>query len=375
MNILIFSWRGPSHPNAGGAEISTHEHAKGWVGAGHEVTLFTSAFAGCRKEEIKDGVKIIRRGKQILGVQWEAFKWYLFGRHSRFDLVIDQFHGIPFFTPIFVRTKKLAFIHEVTKEVWKLNPWRVPMNWLPSVLGTFFEPLIFKLFYTRVPFMTVSNSTKKDLVQWGIDSSQIAVIFNGIRIEKINLLKKEKKKTLVFLGALSKDKGIEEAIEAFQLIDQLELKQWRFWIIGKAESRYLEKLKQQCMDLGIKKSVTFWGFVSEKKKFELLSKSHIVINSSIREGWGLVVIEAASMGVPTVAYNVPGLRDSILNNKTGIICFKKTPTCLASEIVNLINDSEKYQQMSTNARQWSKRFAWDKSTKSSLLLLKHLTYS
>src|SRR3989344_6589986 len=180
MNILIFSWRGPNHPNTGGAEISTHEHAKGWVKAGHEVILFTSAFAGCREEVEKDGVKIIRRGRQIFGVQWEAFKWYLFGKHPNFDLVVDQFHGIPFFTPIYVKAKKIGFIHEVTKEVWKLNPWPWPFNQIVGFFGKTFEPLLFKLLYKRIPFMTVSNSTKNDLIEWGVPPALITVIQNGI---------------------------------------------------------------------------------------------------------------------------------------------------------------------------------------------------
>jgi len=48
MNILVFSWRDPKHPLAGGAEQVMHEHMKGWVGAGHKVTLFTSHFSGGR---------------------------------------------------------------------------------------------------------------------------------------------------------------------------------------------------------------------------------------------------------------------------------------------------------------------------------------
>src|SRR6266498_3127303 len=110
MNILIFSWRGPKHPNAGGAEISTHEHAKGWVKAGHRVTLFTSYFPNSKKEEVIDGIEVKRYGRQMFGVQWEAFVWYLFKPHEKFDLVIDEFHGIPFFTPLYVKVKKMGFI-------------------------------------------------------------------------------------------------------------------------------------------------------------------------------------------------------------------------------------------------------------------------
>lgn len=372
MNILLLSWRGLKHPNAGGAEISTHEHAKGWVKGGHKVTLFTSFYKGAKDKEIIDGVEIIRKGSQVFGVQVEAFKWYLLKSHPAFDIVIDQFHGIPFFTPLFVRCKKLGFIHEVTKEVWRLNPWSKPFNLIPAILGPFFEHLIFKFFYRNIPFMTVSESTKKDLIKWGIPQNQITVIHNGLNVTYVKSNhRKEKKKTLIFLGALSKDKGIEEALKAFSLIEKYE-KQWQFWVVGKCDLRYLKKIRAQGKELGISQKVKFWGFVSDKKKFELLSKAHIAINPSIREGWGLVVIESAAAGIPTVGYNSPGLRNSIIHNKTGIICSENTKEDLASNVLKLMNDEKKYKEISQNAKIWSKKFSWEKSVNKSIILLKNL---
>ncbi len=95
LNILILSWRGPGHPNSGGAETSTHEHAKGWVEAGHKVTLFTSDYSGAKEQEVIDGVNIIRSGSQIFGVHLRAFKWFMWEKHPKYDLIVDQFHGIP----------------------------------------------------------------------------------------------------------------------------------------------------------------------------------------------------------------------------------------------------------------------------------------
>lgn len=373
MNILCLSWRGPKHPNAGGAEISTHEHAKGWVKAGHKVTLFTSGYKGAKALEYIDGVRVIRRGSQYLSVQIAAFKWFMLDRKEEFDIVIDEFHGIPFFTPLYVRSKKIGFIHEVTKEVWRMNSWKVPLSFLPSVLGTLLEPFIFRLLYTNIQFMTVSCSTKKDLVEWGIPQNQIVVIYNGLNaLKKIRPFKKEKKKTLIFLGTLSKDKGIKDAIKVFRIVDQAEEGKWQFWVVGKVDPGYLEYLKVFCQKLGIRKKVSFWGFVSEDKKFELLSKAHIAINPSIREGWGLVVIEAASVGTPTIAYNVPGLRDSIINQKTGIISSENTVAELAAGILGLMDNEKKYKLISKNAILWSKRFSWKKSIKESLGLIDNL---
>ena len=371
LNILVLSWRGPGHPHAGGAELSTHEHVKGWVKAGHCVTLFTSSYAGAKKEEVIDGVNIIRRGSQIFGVHWEAFKWYLFGSHPKFDLVVDQFHGIPFFTPLYVRGKKLAFIHEVTKEVWSLNPWSWPFNLIPTLVGRIFEPLIFMLLYKNIPFMTVSQSSKRDLTLWGIPEKNITVVHNGLDVPKIkhNFLK-EKKKTLIFLGALSKDKGVEDVLKTFSILGSIT-NNFQFWIVGKGEAFYLKSLKLQASELKIDKKVKFWGFVNEEKKYELLKRAHLLINPSTREGWGFVVMEAASQGTPTIGYNVAGLRDSIIDGKTGILT-DTNPQAMAKDLVYLINNKNKYKDFSVNCINWAESFKWEESVIESLALLKKL---
>lgn len=371
MNILIFSWRGPGHPNAGGAEISTHEHAKAWVKAGHGVTLFTSHYQGAREKEAIDGVLLIRRGRQFFEVQWEAFKWYLFENHPKYDLVIDQFHGIPFFTPLYIKTKKLAFIHEVTKEVWKFNQFLPPFNFLIGNVGMIMEPLIFRL-YKNIPFMTVSESTKRDLVDWGIEDDDITIIYNGVNVLPIERLpQKEKKKTLIYLGALAKDKGIEDALRIFSILNDSS-SNWQFWVVGKCDLRYLEKLKNQIGKLKLNGKIKFWGYVDEHKKFELLGRSHLLINPSIREGWGLVVIEAARMGTPTVGYNVPGLKDSILDGKTGMLC-SSAPGLLVGKIEELLTNNTRYNEICKNAIIWSNNFSWEKAGKLSLQLISKIT--
>lgn len=371
MNILIFSWRGPKHPHAGGAEYSSHEHAVGWVKKGHKVTLFTSSFAGSRKEEDIDGVHIIRSGDQIFGVHLKAMFWYLFSPHLKFDIVIDEIHGIPFFSPLYIRVKKLAFIHEVAKEVWRLNPWPWPFNLIPAIVGTLLEPFIFRVLYHNLPFMTVSESTKEDLIKWDIPKEHIKVIHNGFKSQTLEKgVKKEDKKTLVYLGALSKDKGIEDALEIFKILEK-KSNNWQFWVIGKAEVHYLEYLKSKVNKFNLENAVKFFGFVDESKKINLLARAHILINPSIREGWGLVVIEAASVGTPTVAYNVAGLRDSVVDGKTGILSDPNSQSA-ADKIDYLLNNKSIYGELSRNCKSWSSKFSWDKASAESMNLIRNI---
>lgn len=372
MNILILSWRGPGHPNAGGAEIVTLEHASAWVKAGHDVILFTSFFKGAKKSEEVRGITVKRQGRQFLGVQMRAFIWYLFARHPKIDLIVDEIHGIPFFTPLYTRVRKIAFIHEVTKEVWKLNPWPKPMSLIPSFFGTLLEPYLFKL-YKKVPFITVSESTRDDLVSWGIPKKNITVIYNGVHRTQVprKLPQKEVKKTAVFLGALSTDKGVFDVPRVFAEIDRKD-DNWQFWVVGYGTEEYVDKMKTLIRGLDIEKKYKYWGFVSERRKFELLARAHVLINTSVREGWSLVNIEANSVGIPVVGYDVAGVRNSIVNGKTGYLVPFGRFRELAEAARRVVDKRETYDLFRANALKWSKKFTWEKATTESLNLIESL---
>jgi len=368
MKILILNWRDIKHHHQGGAEVVTFEHAKAWVKAGHRVTWFGSKSRGRPVQETVAGIKIIRRGNELLTVHLAAFFWYLQNGQGRFDLVIDQFHGLPFLTPLYVKVPKLAFIHEVTRDVWLLNPLPKPLNWLVGSLGYLLEPVCF-LFYRQVPFLTVSESTRRDLVRYGIPRRNITVIHNGIKVIKPwPFPVKASQPTVIFLGALAKDKGIEEAIKAFGLLAK-QVGNCRFWVVGGSATGYLKKLKNMAKKAGVARQIKFYGFVDNRTKFNLLAKAHLMVNPSYREGWGLVVIEANSMGTPVVGYNSPGLRDSIVHHQTGLLCRRNSPQALAANLAEALTDQKLYRRLQSGALAWSRQFSWSLAGKKSLQLI------
>lgn len=362
MKILILNWRDIRHPLAGGAEISTHEHVKRWVKEGHEVTQISSFFKGASAEEIIDGVKIIRLGNHYT-VHWLSFFYYIKNLRNKVDVVVDEFHFIPFFTPLYAGSRKIAFIHEIAGNTWFKNA-NFPIN----ICGYLLEPFFFIL-YRNIPFMTVSESTKMELVKLGIPNKNIYLIHNGLHTKLSSGINKETKPTLIYLGRLAKDKGIEDAINSFYLIYK-ERKDVSLWIVGKEEKEgYTQKLKTLTQRMKIDKIITFFGYVSEKKKFELLSRAWILVHPSIKEGWGLTVIEAASCCTPAVGYNVAGLCDSIVNGKTGLLVDTKNSEKMAKRILTVLGDHKLYARLCNNALGWSKKFSWEKSTNESLKVI------
>ena len=373
MNIIILNWRDIRHPLAGGAEISLFEHAKYWTKNGANVIWFASSFRGGEKKENINGIIVIRCGSHYT-VHIYAFLYYIIGKFGKIDVVVDSFHFVPFFTPLYVqKIRIIALINEVARNLWFSN---LPIIF--SIIGYHLEFWFFKI-YRKIIFITGSHSTKRELGEYGIPLKQIQVIHHGIYLHKNQNIKKEKNPTVIFLGRIAKDKGIQDAICAMSNVkcQMSRLRQdfggqakLKFWVVGKSEKdRDLILVKQMVKDFGIDDITTFFGLVSEKKKFELLKRAWVLIHPSIKEGWGLTVIEAASQGTPTVGYDVEGLRDSIIHNKTGILVQKK-PERLAEAIMRIMKDKKLYNNLRREGMKRSKQFRWSKSGRESWMLLR-----
>lgn len=364
MNILILNWRDIKNPKSGGAEIVTMEHAKAWVRLGHSVDWFTSKFVHAKDEEIIHKVRIIRKGNSITTFFFAVF-FYL-ARKNFYDIVIDEFHGLPYFTPLYVKKPIVAFIHEVAREIWDLM-YPFPIN----VLGKIFESISLS-FYHSIPFWTDAKSTINSLEEEGIKRTQCIAIpcpINAKSLKKIP--KKEVCPTFIFVSRLVQMKGIEDVIKAFYVIGKSQTDA-QLLIVGRGERKYTQKLKNIVKELGITKKVKFLGFVEESKKIILMRKSHILLHASVKEGWGLVILEAASQGTPSVVYNVDGLRDVVLNGKTGVVVKENTPEMIADSSLRLLRDSKRYKKYQERAIKWADSFSWEKATLESTHLLEQV---
>lgn len=354
------NWRDIKNPLAGGAELMLQEIGKRLVAKGHEVTQFSSNWSvtesSLPKEEMIEGVKIIRAGSHytvhlhFFIAYWQEFK-------GRFDIVIDNFHFISFFTPFFVKEKKIALVCEVAQEVWDLaSPWP-----LINKLGRFFERTLMFKPYRNLPFLTISPSTKKDLIKFGISQGQIEVMPMGVTLPSpLPFVRKEQVPTIIFVGRLAKTKGVENFILATTNLKS-QVPNLRAWIIGKGEPGYVDNLKRLVAQMGLMDSVEFLGFVSEQEKFERMGRAHLILVPSAREGWGLIVPEAGAMGTPAVVYNAAGLRDVTVDGVTGIVCRENTPEELSKNAAYLLVRNERYEVIAHNAKNHALLMSWDKT--------------
>jgi len=106
--------------------------------------------------------------------------------------------------------------------------------------------------------------------------------------------------------------------------------------------------------------VTFTGLLSEQEKDAHLRRSHLLVHTSLREGWGLNVLEANAMGTPAIVYPVDGLVDAVIHDETGIVAREETPASIADGIIELLKTPEKYQPFRVKACERTKSFHWDR---------------
>jgi len=344
----MLNWRDPRNPKAGGAERVTMAHLAGLVQRGHEAFWFANDFAGAEPEETLQGIKIIRGGGYGTSVL-AARKWY---RHQpRFDLVIDQHHGIPWYAPWWCGTRCAAYIHEVLGPIWGAF-----YSWPLSTIGRWQERWTHRL-YRNIPFWTPSESTRRLLEQHGV--RQVTVIANGTDARPLPALEDKPLATPVRLIAVSRlapNKRVDHVLRATKVLFERGVPA-RLTVVGDGEEG--QRLKALAAELELGEAVTFTGPIEETAKDELLRQAHLLVHASLREGWGLNVIEANAMGTPAVVYPVGGLVDSTVHEKTGVVVANETPEAIAQAIETLLKVPEKYNFYRLNAWERSKSFQWE----------------
>ena len=348
----MLSWRYVDHPMSGGAEVLTHEVLRRLVANGHSVTCFTAEYPGSDRAGWIDGVEIIRLGRQWT-VHARAWRWSRRRLHN-FDLVVDQINTIPFFTPWYVPAgKRVLFICQLARGYW----FRETRGLFRAVapVGYFAEPNLMRL-YRRTPAITISNSSKADLVRLGFDAANVTVIPMALIEPPLSALsEKEGVPRVISVGRLTPAKFVEEAIRAFELVKQ-EVPNAELDIVGSGDHRYREKLRRMVRRRGIA-GVTFHGRVDVQRKQELLERAYVHLFTSHREGWGLVVSEAAAVGTPSVGYDVPGVRDSIAEPR--LLAQRGDIEDLATRIKMLVRDPKLYAEQRNKAWERTRSMSYD----------------
>jgi glycosyltransferase involved in cell wall biosynthesis len=355
VRLAVLNWRDLAHSDSGGAEVFVDEVTRRWVDAGNHVTLYSSGSLDLPSSDARHGVRIERVGRLKTGSHHLRAPSKV---KSGFDVVLESVNTVPYFLPYRLRSGPpfVALVHQMAVDVWDAHLPRLLAKAARRIEPQWFRP------YRKIPVAAVSESTRTDLHAAGV--SNVTVIPQGglgpsearseARPEKAPV------PTFLFVGRLAANKRPDHAVEAFRLIRR-QIPDANLWVVGTGEMAAE-------LESSLPEGAELLGRLERAELLDRMTRAHMLLVTSIREGWGLVVTEANALGTPAIAYDVPGLRDSIQDGRTGLLV-SPAPETLAKEAIQLTADSSRYERLRREAIAWGSACSWDKTASALLNLL------
>jgi glycosyltransferase involved in cell wall biosynthesis len=355
LDLLIFNWQDRHHPQTGGAETHLHEVFGRLAARGHRVTVIASAWDGAPPRETVDGMDVHRTGSR-LSYPWAARRYYkrVFGGR-KFDLVVEDLNKVPLATPLWVREPIVLLVHHL----FGVSAFSAAS---PLVAATtmLLERTLLPM-YARCPIVAVSRSSAIEVQRRTHRAGEVLVIHNGIEIAepleaRPHLYNDGTDPLFVYLGRLQRYKRVDLPIRAIARLADEDVPA-RLVVAGRGpEERRLRALAEE---LGVASRVIFRGFVSEEEKAKLLESARANVITSVKEGWGMSILDAGLLGTTTIASDSPGLRDAVRNDITGVLVPHGDVAALSVAMRRMAIEPMYAAELGEAARAHAHTFTWD----------------
>ena len=351
-HVLAVNFRDPAHPEAGGAELHLEEILLEAVRRGHRVTWLATGFRGAPAEAEHRGIRVVRRG------DWWNFNLILPGVLRREfsspapDLVIEDINKVPCFTAWWTD----APVAVIVPHLFGTTAFREAS--VPVALYVLLLEQLIPFAYRGSRFVAISESTRDDLVQRGIDAARIAVVHCGLDHDTYRFdpaVAKSARPTILFIGRLRRYKGLDWVMRALPRVLE-RVPEARLVVVG--DGPYRAELESAVRRTRLEHATEFRGFLPRAEKRRLLQEAWLLVQPSPKEGWGLTVVEAGACGTAVVAADSPGLRDSVRNSETGLLVPYGDDAALADTLVRVIEDRALRDRLADAGRAWAAGFTW-----------------
>jgi glycosyltransferase involved in cell wall biosynthesis len=363
MHVLALNWRDLDNPRAGGAEVHMEEILRQLGRRGWRCTLLSSRFPGAPREVQKNGYRIFRGGGE------HTFHVAVPGLYRRLartdppDVVLDDVNKIPLLAPLWARRPVIMVVpHLMGKSVFD----EVPAPLAAALYG--YERLTERV-YRRCHVEVISQSTKDDLVARGWPADRIRVVLCGVdrgTYTTDGAPPKSPTPSVVYVGRLKRYKAVDHALRAMPAIRRA-VPGAVLTVVGDGDERgALERLAAQ---LGLRDAVRFAGFVPSAEKVRLMQQAHLLVNPSVREGWGLTNVEANACGTACVAANSPGLRDSCHDGETGLLYPWGDLDALADRVVRVLTAPGLRARLEAGGLAWAASLTWERCGENTAALI------
>jgi glycosyltransferase involved in cell wall biosynthesis len=364
MKVLIFNSRSINSSRAGGAEIYLHEILSRIKG--YEFLVISSSDRKSSYQSLSYTENIVARSEYLFPIFSAKY-----AKHIRnFDIIIENVSKFPIIWPLLLSKLLskpfIAVVYHIHGEtLFRELPFPI------ALMFYIYEMFSLKLYSLLGVFViTVSESTKRELLRLGFSKYKILIVPPGLdqRTAVLCNTSKTKEPTLVYVGRVKKYKRLDHLIKAMVIVKQ-KVPNAKCVIAGKGDDDVYRKLEALAERLGLKSSVIFEGGVDEERKLGLMRKAWVFVNPSMKEGFSIASLEAQACGTPIVGYRIPGLVYCVKDNVTGLLVPDGDYRALAEAIVYLLTHEDSRLKMSSNASQHALSFSWDYSAKNFMRIL------
>ncbi|MBI2758550.1 MAG: glycosyltransferase family 4 protein [Chloroflexi bacterium] len=362
MKILLLNSEYP--PIGGGAGNASANIARLLAYKGNDILLLTSHFDDLPRDEICDGVRIIRVSalrrrmdrsvvvEQLAFIAAASFRAFSLLRQFKPDVTL-AFFGLP--------SGAVAWLIKKTSGV----PYIVSLRG-GDVPG--FRPYDFRLYHKMAaPFLRViwhsasaviANSKGLHDLASAFDSSiEIPIIPNGVDLEKFFLPGRDwSKPCLLSVGRLVYQKGLDLAMRALSGLKEFP---WTWTIAG--DGPQLAVLQAMAEEHGLRDRIHFCGWQTAEQLKEQYAAANIFLFPSRHEGMPNAVLEAMASGLPVVATRIAGSEELVVNGETGALVPAEDVESLRESLRPLLVNAKMRERMGRASRQRvEESFSWDR---------------
>ena len=332
-HVLFIAWRDLANPHAGGSEVLVDRLAEGMIARGDRVTLLCAGPTATR------GYRVVRSGGTYSQFLRAPLAYWRRVRDA--DLVVEVCNGMPFFSPLWCRRPLICLVNHVHTDLWQLR-FPAPL----AAAGRFAENRLMPWVHRNNLFLTVSNSTADALREIGVGADRIRQICNGV-VQPDPQTPRSPQPLFLALGRLTEYKRIDLLLKLWSRVRR---------VVGGTLVIAGDGPERARIEAMAGPDVIVVGRVSEEEKHRLLCAAWLLLHPALIEGWGLVVAEAAIRGTPAIGFDVPGLRDSVVDGQTGLLA--GTEGEFASAWASLALNHRAREAMGTAARERAERLHW-----------------
>ena len=343
----MLAWRDLDDVEAGGSEVHAAEVARLWSEAGIEVVMRTSYAQGHPPKARRDGYQVIRKAGRYL-VFPRAAASEAFHRYGQRDALVEIWNGMPFFSPLWASGPRVVFLHHIHADMWKMV---LPPNL--ARLGDTLERQVAPRIYRGSRMITLSPSSKEEMLEVGFKDKLIEVVPPGVDQHFRPGGVRSATPLVVGVGRLVPvkrfDRLIRAVVEVRRTAPALELV-----LVGTGPDRTdLEALVDE-LDAG--SYIRFAGRVSDEDLVSIYQSAWAVASSSVREGWGMTLTEAAACGTPAVATRIPGHVDALSEGVSGLLADDDDD--LVRQLERIVTDEVLRTRLTAGALEHAGTFTW-----------------